>query len=623
MWVCLSGVPLPKPCPPPGPAFSVESIMSHDANLSSESKSPAARRRRRRWPIPVGVLAIGAVVAVWQLGLPATWFATTANAALLHRVAPTTLSIRLKEDGELAPVQSTDVKCEVQGQGLTIEWIIPESTAVKKGDLLVRLASDTFKERVEMEQIEIDSIQAALREATEQLEITKKDNETRITKAEVDLRIAELELERYVKGEFEKQLKAIDLSIAKTRTDINQAEDELKKNRTLFERNFVTQAKMDELTDRLDQLRLTLSQHELERDILLSYEKPKNEIQKQAAVNQARDELDRERDRAASRERTAQEQVRKQEALLAVRAPRFERLKEQLEKCVIYAPIDGVVQYGGSSHNWYRGSVIAAGETVSPGQTIITIPDTTQMKVNTRIHEADRHLITEGLPCLVRVPAVPGHVFTGKLISISQFADSERSWLNPDLKEHSAEILLDETDAAISPGDTAHVEILIQEVPNVLTVPVQCVYSRGLRRFVFAQTGTGPQPIEVELGRSNATEIEVVAGLNAGDDVLMHVDEQLLTQLPTGRAPESSDAEAVADASESSPAGNAADVAPAAHDTAEAQHDAATNEAADAPTAAGETAAEPEQATAEEPAAEGKRAAASDEPAASTTTPRG
>jgi HlyD family secretion protein len=317
--------------------------------------------------------------------------------------------------------------------------------------------------------------------------------------------------------------------------DIKQKQDEYTKNEELHKKGFVTKTKLEELAFALEKARMTLEKNKLEQQILEAYERPKNEKQKAAAVDQSREELERERQRSESRQKQAEARVEEQKALLAMKETRYNRLKDQLAKCRIIAPNDGVVQYGGGDQGMFRfggGNRIAAGEKVFEGQTLMSLPDTSQMIVTTRIHEADRHKVHEGLTCWVRVPAVPDKQFKGTISKIATFADSANRWLNPQLKEHSAEILLDETDAPVSPGDSAEIEIMIEQVPDVLAIPVQSVFSRGDQRFVFARRGISWEPVAVKLGRSNSQLIEVTDGLAAGDRVLMHATDDLLAKLP-------------------------------------------------------------------------------------------
>ncbi len=518
----------------------MSSSVSSAHQAATHAQVTPATRRSRRWLwlslTAVAVLLAGGMFAMsGPLDYVRSFFGSDDDEAMYYVVEPTTLNVTLKEDGELKPVNSIKIKCEVQGQGMqgiTIEEIVDESTRVQKGDLLVRLSSEEIQDRVETEEMELRRLNVELENAKQALVITRSDNESKIKKAEVDLGVAKLELEKYTLGDYEKAKKTIEIDIAQTELQKRRTLEELRKSEPLRNKGFLPDTKIEELQDEIKRLDMMLAKHELAMEILNNYERKKNTMQKESAVERAGEELQREQERAASREKQALTRIEDHETALEQRTQRYERLKEQLEACVIYAPCDGVVQYGDSGGRWRRNR-IAAGESVAPGQTLITIPDTSQMMVSTRIHEADRHKLREGLTCLVKVPAVPGQTFTGKLKKIAQFADSERGWLNPDLKEHAAEILLDETDAPVSPGDTAHIEILIEEIPDALAVPVQSVFSRGAQHFVFVQRGLSAQPVEVELGAATETMVEVVSGLKAGQKVVMAPDESLLALLPT------------------------------------------------------------------------------------------
>jgi len=496
---------------------------------------PKRPSHSRRWLIGAGGLLGVVIVAVGvtsrSSGTLGRVLGRAGGGNSVYVVKPADLSITLTEDGELKPKNSVDVKCEVEGRA-TILWVVEESTRVKKGDRLVELADDAIKDRIRAKEIEFSRFKSSLEAATEELVITKSENASKDKKAEIDLDIARLELEKYLKGDFEKALKAVEISIKQTDLDITRIEEDLRKNQDLMERGFVMKSKVDLLEIELEKAKMTRDQNELSKQILLTYELTKNKKQKTSDVERAGEELDRERKRAQSREKQAEAKLEEQRKLLAMCEDDLNRLKEQRDKCKIFAPVEGVVQYPSEGHGWRDQNRIIPGETVYEGQTMVVLPDTSQMIVQTRIHEADRHKCEEGLECLVTVPAVPGTTFTGRVSKIARYADSANRWLNPELKEHTTEILLDETDADLSPGDSAEIKILIDNVTNTLAVPVQCVFSRGPRSFVFGKRGGDFEPVEIELGRSSTTMVEVVQGLSTGDEVLMHVGEELRAMLP-------------------------------------------------------------------------------------------
>lgn len=515
---------------------------------------PPARNRgrtaRRLWTGGAAVLAallLGATAM--RMGWAGWPWGGAARGSALYEVRPMNLSITLTESGEIKPRESIEIKCELEGQA-TILKIVPESTRVQKGDLLVELASDALTERLEQEQIELQGVESELRRALEDLDIQRNQNASDIRKAEIDQEVARLDLEKYLEGDYKQKLKGVEIDIQQAELDVERKREELLKNQELLERGFVTPAKIKQLDFELKKALMTLERHQLALATLVEYELRKERMQRQSTLDRATEELERVRKQAESREKQAEARVRQLEATLAMRQGRVRRLTEQLAKCKIYAPADGIVQYPNDFRGWDE-TRITEGAKVFEGQKLLVLPDTSRMLVSTRIHEADRHRVREGMPCVVRVPAVPGKTFTGKISKIAQFADSANRWLNPELKEHATEILLDETDAPLSPGDSAEIEILIETIPDALAVPVQSVHARGRRSFVFVQNRGSPDPVQVKLGRSNTTAVEILEGLSPGDRVLIHADERLLARLPT--MPENPEATEAADARPESP----------------------------------------------------------------------
>ncbi len=482
-----------------------------------------------RWAALLCVAAVALVAAARFGWLPAGW-GQAADQRSLYRVQPVNLSITLTESGEIKPRESINIKCEIEGQA-TIVKVIPESTRVKKGDLLVELASDALTERLEQEQIELQGVQSRRQRAVEELEIQRDLSVSDTAKAQIDLEIAQLDLEKYLDGDFEQKRASNNIDIQQAELDLDRKKEELDKNKDLLERGFVTSAKIKQLVFEVTKAEMTLNRANLAQTTLLEYEVRMERMRRDSTLQRAIEELDRVKRQADSRVKQAEADVQQLESTLAMREGRVRRLQEQLAKCKIYAPADGIIQY--QTDQWGRDETrIADGAKVYEGQTLLVLPDTTRMLVSTRIHEGDRHRVSEGTACVVRVPAVPGKTFIGRVSKIAKFADSANRWINPELKEHATEILLDETDAPLSPGDSAEIELLIETVQNVLAVPVQAVHARGRRSFLFVQSGVSTDPVEVTLGRSTTTAVEVLNGIQTGDRILLHADERMIAELP-------------------------------------------------------------------------------------------
>ena len=500
------------------------------STMETSSRAPQATSRKRWWYFGGGVFLLALILGANTVGRSwlDRWFGETANDTEYFTVVPTKLNITLVESGELKPRQSAEIKCEVEGQ-TAILYLVPESTHVKKGDLLVELSADELEDRRRTQLMDVDRIKADYEAAIAELEIQRNQNEANIRAAGINLEVAKLDLEKYLNGDFIVRQKQINVEIQQSEMDIARKTTELEENKQLEAKGWVTSNFVDDLEFALKVAKLQLERHQLSKEILLNYERPMIEMQRTSAVDRTTAALEDEKKRAASLENKSKARVEQFDKQLINAREGLDRLEKQIAKCKMYAPADGVVQYPNDAGFRWGSMRLATGETVRKGQTLVILPDTSQMVVSTRIHEADRHLVHEDMQCFVKVPAVPGQTFSGKIVKIDKFADSENLWLNPDLKEHGAEILLDQTDAPLSPGDSAEVTILIDEVEDVLASPVQCVVTRGSQSYVFSETG---EPIPVKTGRTTTSLVELVEGVTAGQRIRMHYDEQMQAQLP-------------------------------------------------------------------------------------------
>ena len=81
---------------------------------------------------------------------------------------------------------------------------------------------------------------------------------------------------------------------------------------------------------------------------------------------------------------------------LRLNEERLQREEEQLEKSKIFAPKGGMVVYAKSRSRFSSESMIEEGAQVRNRQELITLPDTSQMKVDIKIHESQISKVKKG-----------------------------------------------------------------------------------------------------------------------------------------------------------------------------------------------------------------------------------
>ena len=187
---------------------------------------------------------------------------------------------------------------------------------------------------------------------------------------------------------------------------------------------------------------------------------------------------------------------------------------------------------GGGRHFMMGDNQIKEGASVHERQTLLSLPDTSEMIVKVRVHEAKTDKLQLGQTAVVTVEGMPGRQFSGRVSKIAVLADSQNRWLNPDLKEYETEIKLDPTDVPLKPGVTAHVEILVESVTDKLAIPVQSVYTRGGRRYVFSGNRGDASPIAIKLGAIGTEWAEITEGLSGSETILLAFSDEHKRLIP-------------------------------------------------------------------------------------------
>ena len=70
-------------------------------------------------------------------------------------------------------------------------------------------------------------------------------------------------------------------------------------------------------------------------------------------------------------------------------------------------------------------------------------------------------------------------------------------------------------------GMSAKVEVLIEQLEDVLIVPIQVVANREGKKVCYVATPQGPKQREVQTGSFNDTYVHIISGLEAGEQVLL------------------------------------------------------------------------------------------------------
>ena len=197
---------------------------------------------------------------------------------------------------------------------------------------------------------------------------------------------------------------------------------------------------------------------------------------------------------------------------------RVGRVQDDLEKCSIKATGEGLVILPEIWKGGSRGKV-TAGDSIWSGSAIITLPDMTEMEVEAWVHEVDAGLVAAEMPVSVVIDAYPDPPFEGTISRIADLAVQRER--NSKVKHLKVTVKLGETSDVMKPGMTVRSEVLIDRVPDVISVPLEGIFNDEGDRYVLIRGLRGWNRQDVVLGKSNDTHAIIESGLSVGDEVAL------------------------------------------------------------------------------------------------------
>ena len=187
------------------------------------------------------------------------------------------------------------------------------------------------------------------------------------------------------------------------------------------------------------------------------------------------------------------------------------RLAEvELSYATLLAPISGVV----ASVSTQEGETVAAGLNAP---TFLTIIDLDRLQVDAYVDEVDIGKVKVGQRATFTVDAFPAREFQGKVAAIYPEAVIQENVVNYDVVIG----IIDPYDGLLRPEMTAGVEIFLDSREQVLAVPVRAVKRERGRSIVYLPSEKGPEAREVTVGWKDGQWIELAAGLEEGQSVLL------------------------------------------------------------------------------------------------------
>lgn len=385
--------------------------------------------------------------------------------------------------GEIKPRNYVNIGANAMGR--ITEILVKEGDRVHKGQLLARL----------------ESIQPAADVNAQKAAVSAAEADS--TASEAGLKAAD------------DNLLTLQASIDRAKADLEQANIEFGRSQELFNAKLIAKQEYDQKKSMLDVQR--------------------------AAVREAETRLvgaRASRQETAARLASVQKKIAQNQAMLT-------RVNDVLEKHSAVSPLDGMV----TNLPVRVGETAVMGIQNTPGSLLMTIADMSLITAEVKVDETDIVNVKLDQKADITIDAIPGRTFQGHVIEIGNtailrstgLAASQSTISSQEAKDFKVVVAMDNPPDEIRPGLSCTAKVTTATRNKVLTAPIQALTIRQKGDLdsngkmlpqnmdkaakeeiqgVFVISGEKAVFHKVETGIAGATDIEILSGLNEGDQIV-------------------------------------------------------------------------------------------------------
>jgi HlyD family secretion protein len=198
----------------------------------------------------------------------------------------------------------------------------------------------------------------------------------------------------------------------------------------------------------------------------------------------------------------------------------MQRAERALAQMSVRAPSAGTISllqhWGATGPVTYR-----AGDRAWPGAAIAELPDATTLRISARVDETERGRLALKQPVTVQLNAIPDRQFTGHIEQIGALASMDFAGGWPFTRNFILEIVLDQTDARFKPGISGQVTVIVDRVPDALTIPAQAIFQKSGQNVAYVWRGTQFEERAIDVARRSGDNIMIAKGVSAGEQVAL------------------------------------------------------------------------------------------------------
>ncbi len=196
----------------------------------------------------------------------------------------------------------------------------------------------------------------------------------------------------------------------------------------------------------------------------------------------------------------------------------LQRLQEMQSFEKIYAPFDGVV----TARDVDTGQLISSGSGQSAGTQLFHMQAVQTLRVYTNVPQLYSQTLRHGMKIGLTFPEYPGKTFMGTLVRTADAID-------PVSRTLLVEVDIDNRSGELMPGALAQVHFKTSPVGSTYIVPATALIFRreGMQVGIVVNRDVA-HLVAVIIGEDDGATVQIVSGLNAGDQVIQDPPDSLI-----------------------------------------------------------------------------------------------
>ncbi len=154
---------------------------------------------------------------------------------------------------------------------------------------------------------------------------------------------------------------------------------------------------------------------------------------------------------------------------------------------------------------------VKEGERVDFGKPLFTVAQINKMKAKFWVSESEIGYLKLGMPASI---SIGGIEFTGKITELGLAIDKNT-------RAFGVEVQFDNSKGLLKSGMTTELKVRIYNNPKAIVVPINLVQRSNGNAFVYVVENNKAVQREVKLGQQSDVDYEILAGLNAGEQLVI------------------------------------------------------------------------------------------------------